>query len=100
MTIGSHALIGDLVCIYDTDFHQVTPDAPPWREAVTVGKNVWIGRGALLLPGAKVGDHAVIAAESVVTGRCRRERCRGQSRSGREHLRCRRFLGSGLTGAL
>ena len=68
VTIGSHALIGDLVCIYDTDFHQVTPDAPPRHEPVTVGTNVWDRQGALLLPGATVGDHAVIAAESVVTG--------------------------------
>lgn len=68
VTIGSHALIGDLVCIYDTDFHQVRPDAPRRCEPVMVGRNVWIGRGALLLPGATVGDHAVVAAASVVTG--------------------------------
>jgi len=34
---------------------------------VTVGKNVWIGGGAILLPGVTVGDDAVIGAGTVVT---------------------------------
>jgi len=32
-----------------------------------VGRNVWIGGGAILLPGITVGDDAVIGAGSVVT---------------------------------
>lgn len=32
-----------------------------------IGKNVWIGSGAILLPGVSVGDDAVIAAGAVVT---------------------------------
>lgn len=34
---------------------------------VTVGRNVWIGGGALILPGVFVGDDAVIGAGAVVT---------------------------------
>ena len=34
---------------------------------VTVGNDVWIGHGAILLPGVTVGDGAVIAAGAVVT---------------------------------
>ncbi|MCE2563791.1 sugar O-acetyltransferase [Komagataeibacter sp. FNDCF1] len=34
---------------------------------VTIGRNVWIGGGAILLPGITVGDHAIIGAGSVVT---------------------------------
>lgn len=34
---------------------------------VVVGSNVWIGGGAILLPGVTVGDDAVIGAGSVVT---------------------------------
>ncbi|GKS92302.1 sugar O-acetyltransferase [Acidovorax sp. SUPP2539] len=34
---------------------------------VTIGRNVWIGAGALVMPGVTVGDDAIIGAGSVVT---------------------------------
>ena len=34
---------------------------------VTIGKNVWVGGGALILPGVTIGDDAIIGAGSVVT---------------------------------
>ncbi|MFV2054203.1 DapH/DapD/GlmU-related protein, partial [Aliiroseovarius sp. YM-037] len=34
---------------------------------VTIGANVWIGGGAIVLPGVSVGDGAIIGAGSVVT---------------------------------
>lgn len=34
---------------------------------ITVGRNVWIGGGAILLPGVTVGDDAIIGAGAVVT---------------------------------
>lgn len=34
---------------------------------VSVGRNVWIGAGAIILPGITVGDDAVVGAGSVVT---------------------------------
>ncbi|MDE6236960.1 MAG: galactoside O-acetyltransferase [Muribaculaceae bacterium] len=34
---------------------------------VHIGKNVWIGAGATILPGVTVGDNAVVGAGSVVT---------------------------------
>lgn len=34
---------------------------------ITIGANVWIGGGALILPGVKVGDDAIIGAGAVVT---------------------------------
>ena len=37
----------------------------PWTEKdVTIGCDVWIGSGSILLPGVTVGDHCVIAAGS------------------------------------
>lgn len=36
-------------------------------KAITIGKRVWIGGGAIILPGITVGDEAVIGAGSVVT---------------------------------
>ncbi len=34
---------------------------------VWIGANVWIGSGAIILPGISVGDDAIIGAGSVVT---------------------------------
>lgn len=34
---------------------------------ICIGSNVWIGAGAILLPGITVGDNAIIGAGSVVT---------------------------------
>ncbi len=34
---------------------------------VSIGANVWIGAGALILPGVRIGDDALIGAGSVVT---------------------------------
>ena len=34
---------------------------------ITIGTNVWIGGGAIILPGVQIGDHAIIGAGSVVT---------------------------------
>ena len=34
---------------------------------VLIGKNVWVGAGATILPGVTVGDNAVVAAGAVVT---------------------------------
>jgi phosphonate metabolism protein (transferase hexapeptide repeat family) len=40
-----------------------------WRRAnaVTIGNDVWIGHGAVLLPGVSVGDGAVVGAGAVVS---------------------------------
>ena len=34
---------------------------------VRIGRDVWIGGGAIILPGVTIGDRAVIGAGSVVT---------------------------------
>ena len=34
---------------------------------VVIGNNVWIGGGAIILPGVTIGDNTVIGAGSVVT---------------------------------
>ena len=37
------------------------------RQTLSIGNDVWIGQGALLARGIKVGDGAVIATRSIVT---------------------------------
>lgn len=70
ITVGDNCQIGPGVQIYAADH----PRDPEFRRAgkengrpVTIGSNVWIGGGAILLPGVSVGDDAVIGAGSVVT---------------------------------
>lgn len=37
------------------------------HKPVSIGKEVWIGAGAIILPGIKIGDHAIVGAGAVVT---------------------------------
>lgn len=68
--IGSRTLLGPAVQVYTAthplDF-QTRARGIESASAVTIGEDVWIGGGAIVLPGATVGDRAVIAAGSVVT---------------------------------
>ena len=41
---------------------------PTSKGSVRIGNDVWVGAGAVILPGVVVGDGAVVAAGSVVTG--------------------------------
>jgi lipopolysaccharide O-acetyltransferase len=53
---------------------QSDPDVPPAQRLlhseseVIIGRNVWLGDGVAVLAGARIGDGAVIGANSVVTG--------------------------------
>ena len=68
--IGEDTLIGTSVQILTADH----PRDPELRKQgyesgipVKIGKNVWIGSGAIILPGVTIGDDAIIGAGSVVT---------------------------------
>lgn len=67
ISISSHTKIGDQTYIYDSDFHQVSPDVPIRRTPVTIGRNVWIGANSMVLAGSSIGENSVIAAGSIVT---------------------------------
>lgn len=72
ITIGDYALIGEYVSIRDSG-HVFDDPVRPIREQgfsavpIEIGNDVWIGRGAAILKGVRIGDGAVIAANSVVT---------------------------------
>ena len=54
-----------------TPIHPLEPEPrrAGWEgaEPITIGDNVWIGGGAIVLPGVTIGDDAVVGAGSVVT---------------------------------
>ena len=47
---------------------QPQPGELPYKGDTVVGNDVWIGYDALIMPGVTIGDGAIIAARSVVTG--------------------------------
>lgn len=79
ITIGDNSGIAPGVHIY-TVFHPVKAserlsynknnEFPFWRTIsapVTIGNNVWIGGGSIILPGITIGNNTTIGAGSVVT---------------------------------
>lgn len=67
--IGDYTMFGPAVQIY-TPLHPLDAVARRGKEygkPVTIGSDVWVGGGAIVLPGVSIGDRAVIGAGSVVT---------------------------------
>lgn len=68
--IGEGTQIGPAVQIYAAD-HPRDPvqrrEGLEFARPVRIGRHVWIGGGAILLPGITIGDDAVIGAGAVVT---------------------------------
>jgi maltose O-acetyltransferase len=70
VTIGEGTQIGPAVQIYAADHPRdarVRASGVENGKPVTIGLDVWIGGGAIILPGVSVGDGAVIGAGAVVT---------------------------------
>jgi acetyltransferase-like isoleucine patch superfamily enzyme len=84
ITIGSRTLLGHGVQIFDNDSHPTDrglrtrdwaailagsdrPSQAIHHAPISIGEDVWIGFGSIVLKGVSIGDGAVIAAGSVVT---------------------------------
>ena len=68
--IGDGTQIGPGVQLLAADHPRdpaVRATGAEFGQPVTIGRNVWIGAGALVMPGVTVGDDALIGAGSVVT---------------------------------
>ncbi|HEY9566274.1 MAG TPA: sugar O-acetyltransferase [Nocardioides sp.] len=70
ITIGDDCQFGPNVQIL-TPLHplEAGPRRDKWEYAapISIGANVWVGGGAMILPGVTIGDNAVIGSGSVVT---------------------------------
>lgn len=73
--IGDYSILGPgcTICAMN---HGMERGAVPFRfqkwadsaaTSVTIGRNVWVGAGCIILPGVTIGDNAIIAAGSVVS---------------------------------
>jgi maltose O-acetyltransferase len=68
--IGSHVMIGPAVQVYTAEHPlQSAPRIQGWEVAkpIVIEDNVWVGGGAILLPGVTIGRNAVIGAGAVVS---------------------------------
>ena len=73
VSILEGTLIGGGCDIYDTDFHELTPESRARRDGsvgkgeVKIGPRAFVGSGCRVLKGVTIGEGAVIGAGSVVT---------------------------------
>ena len=76
MVDDTHIYVGDCTLfapnvVVATAGHPIDPSLRArglqYNAAVHIGKNCWIGAGALIMPGVTIGDNTVIGAGSVVT---------------------------------
>ena len=70
--IGEQCVIADRAMFIDFDHGVVEVERPIrlqgiYMRDVEVGSNVWIGYGACILRGVRVGDNAIVGTNSVVT---------------------------------
>ena len=68
--VGDYTMFGPNVTVA-TAGHPIVPElrekAYQYNFPVRIGRNCWIGAGALIMPGITIGDNVVVGAGSVVT---------------------------------
>ena len=68
--VGDHTMFGPNVTVASAG-HPILPELRrqgyQYNASVRIGKNCWIGAGAVIVPGVTIGDNTVIGAGSVVT---------------------------------
>lgn len=70
LTFGNNVFVAPNCC-FTTAGHAIDPEmrkaGVEIAKPITIGNNVWIGTGAVILAGVEIGDNTVIGAGSVVT---------------------------------
>jgi acetyltransferase-like isoleucine patch superfamily enzyme len=72
LTIGDNTMLagGVKLCGVNHSYSDASlpmRDQPTVEEPIVIGEDVWIGMGAMVLPGVEIGRGAVVGAGSVVT---------------------------------
>jgi acetyltransferase-like isoleucine patch superfamily enzyme len=73
LEIGDDCLISPRVTILANNYNYRRMDMPIWRQGcsskgVRIGANVWIGSGACILDGSRIGSGVIVTPNSVVSG--------------------------------
>ncbi|MFC3098018.1 acyltransferase [Alteraurantiacibacter palmitatis] len=70
--IGDDVLFGPEVMVtaasYDYNHGQPVTDQPMNEADIVIGNDVWLATRCIILPGARIGDGAIIAAGAIVKG--------------------------------
>jgi acetyltransferase-like isoleucine patch superfamily enzyme len=66
LLIGQNVNIGRNVCIYTAQHDINSPDFKYVEKPVEIGDNAWIASNAVIIPGVKIEEGAVVAAGAVV----------------------------------
>jgi len=75
ITIGEQCLFGANVVVADTDFHALKAENRRYNNRpedivvapISIGDNVFLGTGAIVLKGVNIGNNSVIGAGAIVT---------------------------------
>lgn len=73
VTIGRYTMLASNVAIVGDDHNWSEPGVPiqfagrPTQQSTTIGADVWLGHGVIVMRGVTIGDAAIVAAGAVVT---------------------------------
>lgn len=67
LKIGNHTDIASEVMIYNSQHDIRSPEFSPTTKPVTIGNYVFVGPRAIILPGVRIHNNAVVAAGAIVT---------------------------------
>lgn len=70
ITIGAGTKLSPYVQLYSANYKykkgEVIGSLGVIGKEITIGKNVWIGAGSVILPGVTIGDNSIVGALSLV----------------------------------
>lgn len=72
--VESDVMLGPYVRIWTQTHNYRDPEKPIWTQGysfspVRIGRDVWIGANAFVMPGADIGERCIVSAGSVVGGK-------------------------------
>ena len=73
VTIGPYTMLASNIAIVGDDHNWSEPGVPmqfagrPAQQSTTIGADVWLGHGVIVMRGVTIGDGTIVAAGAVVT---------------------------------